>query len=598
MAGRLLLILFCTSSILIFVRGAILDFDLLLDNPEESSLDYAIVGADNRSRDGKRTPYGERGSYGSYGGGYGRYRPYYPRPHYTTEPPPPPPLECGTGPYDGGAPLTCMLRTECIAQGGRLGEPCGKGFSRGFCCQYPNVIPCGQTTSLVHSIIRNPDYPDTTSNPIVCVVGIAPRPEACGIRIEFMDAKMGPTKDGFCYQDMLTVVGGGSVESNGFNTQICGLAKGYATMIPVNQTSDMVQIVIFGQSRDIMWNINVTQVHCGSLYLPFNDLCGVRNSPVANNARSLKTFPSTPRNLSAKVITEKAEPTQVAMEKVEPAAKLAAKGVEARWSNTTIAEAKILGGAAVGGIQYPWMAAIYYDGSHVCSGTIIARQWVMTAAHCVTFYAAENLFPVKRIRVWLGAYDLTLTPRQEIRRVIRKVDRAYIHNEFEGNNYDVAILKLNETLIYNAAIRPVCFPEDIDQHYGGWTGIIAGWGTNGGAAKSNVLLAGNVPIWRNAACQTAWSALSVEIKDSMICAGDGSVAQCTGDSGGPLIAADEDGLYSFLGVSSFSAPPACGNPDFPDVYMRTSSFLSWIALVLALPAPPDEFESPYGPYDP
>jgi hypothetical protein len=29
----------------------------------------------------------------------------------------------------------CMLRTECIAQGGVLGEPCGKGFSRGFCCE-------------------------------------------------------------------------------------------------------------------------------------------------------------------------------------------------------------------------------------------------------------------------------------------------------------------------------------------------------------------------------------------------------------------------------------------------------------------------------
>jgi secreted trypsin-like serine protease len=71
-----------------------------------------------------------------------------------------------------------------------------------------------------------------------------------------------------------------------------------------------------------------------------------------------------------------------------------------------------------------------------------------------------------------------------------------------------------------------------------------------------------------------------------------------GDSGGPLLVAEEDGLYSMVGVSSFSAPPACGNPDFPDVYMRTSAFASWVALVLAIPPPPQDLPSPFGPFGP
>jgi len=54
-------------------------------------------------------------------------------------------------------------------------------------------------------------------------------------------------------------------------------------------------------------------------------------------------------------------------------------------NGTNVAEGKILAGTPVGGIQYPWMAAILYDGSHICSGTLISRQWIMTAAHCVTF---------------------------------------------------------------------------------------------------------------------------------------------------------------------------------------------------------------------
>jgi secreted trypsin-like serine protease len=54
-------------------------------------------------------------------------------------------------------------------------------------------------------------------------------------------------------------------------------------------------------------------------------------------------------------------------------------------NGTNVAEGKILAGTPVGGIMYPWMAAILYDGSHICSGTLISRQWIMTAAHCVTF---------------------------------------------------------------------------------------------------------------------------------------------------------------------------------------------------------------------
>lgn len=44
-----------------------------------------------------------------------------------------------------------------------------------------------------------------------------------------MDALMSASRDGFCYQDQFTILGGGSVESGGFNTHICGLAKGYAS---------------------------------------------------------------------------------------------------------------------------------------------------------------------------------------------------------------------------------------------------------------------------------------------------------------------------------------------------------------------------------
>jgi Trypsin len=65
-----------------------------------------------------------------------------------------------------------------------------------------------------------------------------------------------------------------------------------------------------------------------------------------------------------------------------------------------------------------------------------------------------------------------------------------------------------------------------DQSYSGWQGLIMGWGSLGGPDKSNVLQSANVPIVSNRACKNAWAANNVDIKDSMICAGDGSAAQC------------------------------------------------------------------------
>jgi hypothetical protein len=40
---------------------------------------------------------------------------------------------------------------------------------------------------------------------------------------------MGQSIDGYCYQDSFTVLGGGSLLDNGFNTPFCGIIKGYSS---------------------------------------------------------------------------------------------------------------------------------------------------------------------------------------------------------------------------------------------------------------------------------------------------------------------------------------------------------------------------------
>lgn len=34
--------------------------------------------------------------------------------------------------------------------------------------------------------------------------------------------------------------------------------------------------------------------------------------------------------------------------------------------------------------RWPWLVSVWANDTHICAGTLIASQWVLTVAHCLT----------------------------------------------------------------------------------------------------------------------------------------------------------------------------------------------------------------------
>ncbi|XP_055840657.1 uncharacterized protein LOC129908281 [Episyrphus balteatus] len=239
----------------------------------------------------------------------------------------------------------------------------------------------------------------------------------------------------------------------------------------------------------------------------------------------------------------------------------------------------------VGGVQarkgaYPWMAALGYiepaQGNvlkFLCSGSLISRTHVITAAHCIN----PSLSIVR-----LGAHDITKT---EASAVDAKIKRIIVHEKFDLKTIsnDIALIQLNDPVSFTEFISPICLPEDmkfIQQNFVGNNPFIAGWGTiQFQGATSNVLRDAQVPIIDTKSCMANYSTVyrPVEVTETLICAGSYITDACQGDSGGPMMMPQlEDRIFRYYIIGLVSYGYECARAGFPGVYTRVAAYMQWI----------------------
>ncbi|KAG7379734.1 hypothetical protein PHYPSEUDO_008228 [Phytophthora pseudosyringae] len=219
-------------------------------------------------------------------------------------------------------------------------------------------------------------------------------------------------------------------------------------------------------------------------------------------------------------------------------------------------EDRIYGGSEADASKYPYIVSLRQDeagGSTYCGGTLIASQYVVTAAHCVktdegTIYASIG-----------SAFGSGSGDGQQI-----KVIEGFRHPMYNKSEhlYDVGVLKLEQEVSTDTI--NLCAADGSDNEVG-TVATVRGWGLTENGSQSLVLEEVNVEIVSNAECNKEYSD---RITEGMMCAGQGDGRDtCNGDSGGPLIENDVlIGIVSWGGKCGVNA----------GVYTRISYVLDYV----------------------
>ncbi|XP_021201872.2 trypsin-4 isoform X2 [Bombyx mori] len=228
---------------------------------------------------------------------------------------------------------------------------------------------------------------------------------------------------------------------------------------------------------------------------------------------------------------------------------------------------RVVGGAAMTPGEFPWLAALKRDGKVICGATVVARDHLITATHCVHGIEAS------RISVLIGEYDVNASNSGGF-----EVSHVVQHPDFNrySYDYDIAVLRLAEP-IPDHLYRPACLPESQNDFLlEGVNAIVSGWGsTIEKGSTSNIPMKAQVQIWAQEECSAAGYGRK-KVTPRMLCAYAPDKDACTGDSGGPLLVAQPH--YTLVGIVSWGR--GCARPGYPGVYARVDTLMPWLKAAL------------------
>uniref|UniRef100_A0A8C6ES52 trypsin n=1 Tax=Marmota marmota marmota TaxID=9994 RepID=A0A8C6ES52_MARMA len=203
---------------------------------------------------------------------------------------------------------------------------------------------------------------------------------------------------------------------------------------------------------------------------------------------------------------------------------------------------KIVGGYTCAKNSLPYQVSLNV-GYHLCGGSLISDQWVLTAAHCYN-----------RLQVRLGEHDIEVLEGDEQFIQAAKIIRHPNFNKDTLNN-DIMLIKLASPATISC--------------------LVSGWGNtlSFGVKYPSLLQCLDAPVLSDTACHNSYPG---KVTNNMFCLGflEGGKDSCQGDSGGPVVCNGE-----LQGIVSWGL--GCALKGKPGVYTKVCNYLDWIQETIA-----------------